>query len=275
MNELVIDAAVVSPTDVALAEHAAVIRALGKRVVGDIIEIGRRLAAAKEIAGHGGWLPWIEREFGWQERTAQRYINVYSAFGSNPSGLTDLELPMESLYLLTAPSTPEEAREAVIERASNGEALSLKEVQGMIDAAKQKQAADYERRLKALTEKYQREADQLRADIGDALSPDDIQSAINDALAPLQRKIKRLEEERDKRATRKRPDPHGLPATSIIAALHQLALALTITPAQVLEREKMVAQATGQQLKALTAEPVRDAKTVLPWLERFIKEGVK
>jgi hypothetical protein len=145
----------------------------------------------------------------------------------------------------------------------------------MVEEAKQKQAADYERRLKALTEKYQREADQLRADIGDALSPDDIQSAINDALAPLQRKIKRLEEERDKRATRKRPDPHGLPATSIIAALHQLALALTITPAQVLEREKMVAQATGQQLKALTAEPVRDAKTVLPWLERFIKEGVK
>lgn len=273
MNELVIDAAVVSPTDVALAEHAAVIRALGKRVVGDIIEIGRRLAAAKEIAGHGGWLPWIEREFGWSEDKAEKFMRIakspYSATARN------LELSIDGLYLLTSKNTPEEVRDAVIERAQNGEALSLKEVQGMVEEAKQKQAADYERRLKALTEKYQREADQLRADIGDALSPDDIQSAINDALAPLQRKIKRLEEERDKRATRKRPDPHGLPATSIIAALHQLALALTITPAQVLEREKMVAQATGQQLKALTAEPVRDAKTVLPWLERFIKEGVK
>ena len=27
-------------------------------------------------AGHGGWLPWLEREFAWTEMTATRYINV-------------------------------------------------------------------------------------------------------------------------------------------------------------------------------------------------------
>lgn len=271
MNELVIDAAVVSPMEVTLAEHAAVIRALGKRVVGDIIEIGRRLTDAKRIAGHGGWLPWLQREFGWSDSAALKFMQVHE-MATKSVKFTDLNLPVSGLYLLAAPSTPDEAREAVIERAANGEALSLKEVQRMIDQAKQKQADDYEQRLRALTEKYKREADQLCADIGEALSPDDVQSAIDDALAPLQRKIKRLEEEREKRAERKRPDPYGLPATSIIAALHQLALALTITPGRVLEREKMVADATGQQLKALTAEPIRDAKTVLPWIERFIKK---
>jgi hypothetical protein len=38
---------VVSTNEVALAEHAAVIKALGRRVVRDVIEIGRRLIAAR------------------------------------------------------------------------------------------------------------------------------------------------------------------------------------------------------------------------------------
>ena len=41
--------------DPALAEHAAMIRRLGKRVVEDIIDIGRRLTLAKELVGHGNW----------------------------------------------------------------------------------------------------------------------------------------------------------------------------------------------------------------------------
>ena len=50
-----------APTEVALAERAAVIKALGKRVVGDVIEIGARLAECKRICGHGNWLPWLNR----------------------------------------------------------------------------------------------------------------------------------------------------------------------------------------------------------------------
>jgi hypothetical protein len=57
----VAETTVSSPADlsveIALAEHAAVIRALGKRVIGDVIEMGRRLSDAKKIACHGGWLP--------------------------------------------------------------------------------------------------------------------------------------------------------------------------------------------------------------------------
>jgi len=36
-----------------LAAHAKEIRTLGKRMVTDVIEIGRRLAECKVIAGHG------------------------------------------------------------------------------------------------------------------------------------------------------------------------------------------------------------------------------
>ena len=53
-----------------LAEHAAEIRRLGKRVVADVVEIGRHLSECKAICGHGNWLPWLEREFGWTDDTA-------------------------------------------------------------------------------------------------------------------------------------------------------------------------------------------------------------
>src|ERR1700704_5161966 len=61
-------------------------------VVGDIIEIGRRLSAAKGIAGHGGWLPWLEREFGWSDDTAINYMNV-AALDTKSRTVRDLDLP--------------------------------------------------------------------------------------------------------------------------------------------------------------------------------------
>jgi hypothetical protein len=41
-----------------------VIRVLGKRMCGDIVEIGQRLVAVKSRVGHGKWLGWLDREFG-------------------------------------------------------------------------------------------------------------------------------------------------------------------------------------------------------------------
>src|SRR5258707_7248460 len=127
--------------EIALAEHAAVIRALGKRVIGDVIEIGRRLAAAKGLAekqgGHARWVQWIDQEFGWDEKTARNLLNVH-AFVEKKSGNFP-DLPVSGLYLLAAPSTPEEVRQQVIERAENGERLSVKHVKELIDEARNKQ----------------------------------------------------------------------------------------------------------------------------------------
>ena len=84
-------------------------------VVGDVIEIGRRLAECKEHVGHGGWLPWLEREFGWKERTAQNFMQVH-ALASKSAKFADLNVDVSALYLIAAPSTPEEVRTEVIER---------------------------------------------------------------------------------------------------------------------------------------------------------------
>jgi len=42
---------------------------------GCIIEIGRELIEAKKGVPHGRWLPWLEDEFGWSDRTARNYTN--------------------------------------------------------------------------------------------------------------------------------------------------------------------------------------------------------
>jgi hypothetical protein len=109
-----------------LAEHATEIRALSKRAIGSIIEIGRRLIEAKALAGHGNWLPWLEREFGWKEQTARNFMNVAGRFKSTKIG--DLDINLTALYLLAAPSTPTEVVEEVMARASASEAITKEDV---------------------------------------------------------------------------------------------------------------------------------------------------
>jgi hypothetical protein len=120
---------------VPLAEHAAEIRRLGKRVVADIIEIGRRLTKCKRICGHGNFLPWLDREFGWSEDTAERFIQVAALSNQIPQ-VAEFILPISGLYLLAAPSTPDEARTEIVERAEAGEPVSVAKIKRVIDTVK-------------------------------------------------------------------------------------------------------------------------------------------
>jgi hypothetical protein len=119
-----------------LAEHAAEIRRLGQRVVGDVIEIGRHLVEAKKLCGRGNWLPWLNREFGWTEQTALNFMRVHEL--AKTKNFLDLapDLSVSALYLLAAPSTPEAAQTEVIERAKAGETLPIAEVKRVVEQAK-------------------------------------------------------------------------------------------------------------------------------------------
>lgn len=121
-----------------LADHADAIRTLGKRVIADVIEIGRRLTEAKRIAGHGNWLPWLEREFRWTDRTALNFMRVHE-LAMKSETVSDLDIPVRGLYLLAAPSTPDEARAEVLARAEGGEALSVADVQRTVNKVRNKQ----------------------------------------------------------------------------------------------------------------------------------------
>jgi hypothetical protein len=124
----------------ALAEHAAAIRALRSRIVSDVAEIGRRLVEVKQLVGHGNWMPWLGREFGWSSDTAERFIQVYEFVGglSNSATVRNLilTLPVSAVYAIAARSTPAEARDQIIERAQAGESVSVANVKQTIEFAK-------------------------------------------------------------------------------------------------------------------------------------------
>jgi DUF3102 family protein len=134
-------------TNKILTEHVDAIRKLGKRVVEDVIEIGRRLADCHDNhLAHGQWLPWLKEEFGWTDQTARNFINVYEQ--SKSKNFLDLNLPVSSLYLLCAPSTPEKTRSEIIERARGGEPVSVDEVKESIAATKDRKQSKKRKREK-------------------------------------------------------------------------------------------------------------------------------
>ena len=76
-----------------LNEHAIEIRKRIKRAANDIYEIGRRLTEAKKHVGYGNWLPWLEREFGWTDRTALNFIHAFEMFHMVGKSETISDLP--------------------------------------------------------------------------------------------------------------------------------------------------------------------------------------
>ena len=115
---------------------ALVIKPRLKRAAEDIFVIGKELNAIKGMLAHGEYADWLDIEFGLSERMAQRFVNVYERLGAK----TDIMsvLPPTTLYMLAAPSTPDEAIRAVEEQLDTGARISVAYVQGVITQAKQK-----------------------------------------------------------------------------------------------------------------------------------------
>jgi hypothetical protein len=67
------------------------------------------------VLPHGRFLPWINKEFGMSDKTAERFINVAVQFSSKIDTVSNFNPTV--LYLLAAPSTPDEVVEQVIEKA--------------------------------------------------------------------------------------------------------------------------------------------------------------
>lgn len=120
----------------AVRRSALVIKPRLKRAAEDIFVIGKELNAAKVLLPHGEYTKWLDVEFGLSDRMAQRFVNVYERLGFKSDKLSDL--PPSTLYLLAAPSTPDEAIKAVEQQLDAGERISVAYVQGVITNAKRK-----------------------------------------------------------------------------------------------------------------------------------------
>jgi hypothetical protein len=101
------------------------IRQMVQRTMEDVLSIGKELLAMKETLPHGCFGLWLRAEFGWTERTARNFMTVAIRFGPKTERIADLRIDPTAAYLLAAPSAPEEASEMAVERAENGERITV------------------------------------------------------------------------------------------------------------------------------------------------------
>ncbi len=118
----------------AAIEHTVAIKKSERRASEAIITAGEHLIAMKGMLNHGQWESWLKTELGMTEPTAWRMMQVAETFGTAKSfKLKDLKASV--LYMLASPSTPDEARAAVIEQAANGK-VTVEVAKRIIDSHK-------------------------------------------------------------------------------------------------------------------------------------------
>lgn len=119
-----------SETRIVVRQRTSEIKSLIRQTAEDIIDIGQKLIEVKKELAHGQFINWLKAEFNWSRSTATKFMQVAKQFkGVN---FTHLEIAASALYLMTAASTSELAREEALERAAQGEFISYTEAKTII-----------------------------------------------------------------------------------------------------------------------------------------------
>ena len=66
------------------------------------IEIGWRLKEAKDLLPYGEWGKWLEESVNYSQKTAERFMLIFDAYGSNQSALPEAGLQVQELPNLTS-----------------------------------------------------------------------------------------------------------------------------------------------------------------------------
>jgi hypothetical protein len=93
-----------------------------------IVEIGEALRRAKELLGHGNFLPWLKAEVRWSERTARNYMSLAAHFQGKTANFADLDLGT-ARELIDAPA---EVSDQIMRRAEAGETIGQEEVKAAV-----------------------------------------------------------------------------------------------------------------------------------------------
>ena len=110
-----------------LLQETKEIKTLMKRTVEGIIETGERLQKVKKRLKHGEFMTWIEKEIKCHYSTALHFMRVWETFGEHKEQIANVGINVSVLYLLSAPSMPEQLRTEIIEMAKSGNPVSFAE----------------------------------------------------------------------------------------------------------------------------------------------------
>ena len=208
---------------------------LKQELARNIVAIGLRLIEAKEMLSHGEWLPWLEAQAQFSEKTAQNYMRVAREF-PNPQLVADLGV-RKALALLELPPSERESfaeENNVIDMTSRELEKAIKErdtARQEAEAARadaqtaEESRAKMESDLKTLTEihrsaqegeaqarealaKAQAELKELRerpVEVAVEVDQEAVEQARADAVAEMQAKVDAAEKQR-KEAEQKRKE---------------------------------------------------------------------
>lgn len=95
-SELIELAATIRACDTKIRIKTTQAKKIRKEVIKDRLQIGKCLIKAKQLLGHGKYTQWLQREFAWSLRSAQRYVRLAEMFAGLedkiPEGVTLTQL---------------------------------------------------------------------------------------------------------------------------------------------------------------------------------------
>lgn len=137
MSELTI----VRTPDVVAAEINAIKDQTRKMILGNSIEIGRRLCEAKEMVPYGEFGRWLEESVDYSQSTANNLMKIYDEYGASQGELFGASAKSQTLGKLSYSQAvallgvPSEEREAFAEE-THAEDLSVRELQKKVEEYK-------------------------------------------------------------------------------------------------------------------------------------------
>ena len=132
-------------------------------VLGYAIEIGRRLTEAKSMLPHGAWGDWLRDEVHYSKSTANNFMRIFDAYGSDQQSMFGAEAKSQTLGNLSYTKAlrllaiPEEEREEFAE-ADNVEDISTRELDRLIKERDEARAALQETQERAAVSEEKLEA---------------------------------------------------------------------------------------------------------------------
>lgn len=249
-----------------LSTIAAEIRALTATALTTIIEIGRRMCAAKAMVKHGEWAGWLQQNTGYSSSTAENFMRIFNEYGADQISLFgDVEKSQtfgnltysKALALL---SVPKSEREDFVSE-NNVDEMSTRELKEAIkarEAAEQAAQAEKER-----ADKYQQDYEEAQKEASKASQ--ELEHAAASVVA-LKDQIKELESrpvevavERDEEAIKAAAaDAKKKADAEWSKRVNKTAAELSQKTAQALKLEKDLADALNRLKEAEEAAPAED-----------------
>lgn len=117
------------------------IKACSRIAVRTAIELGGHLARVKDMLTPGQYEQWLDAEFQWKTSSALNFIRVWQQYGTVKYDLE--KIATTALYLLSAPSTPDAARDEVQKLVEKGERVTVVKAKAIIEKAKEEVAPTF------------------------------------------------------------------------------------------------------------------------------------